>query len=78
MIAAYTGNVVIGAKAKKEWNAILDNRTRESHRLADGQVVDIDEDFIVDGEPLMYPGDDSRASIKNTINCRCTAMYYYD
>lgn len=78
MITAYTGNVAIGAKAKKEWNAILDNRTRESHRLADGQVVDIDENFIVDGEELMYPGDDSRASLKNTINCRCTAMYYYD
>ena len=78
MIGAYLGAEVVGFTAKKEWNAVLDNRTRDAHRIADGQVVDIDEDFIVDGEPLMYPGDDSRASIGNTINCRCSAMYYYD
>ena len=78
LVGAYLGAEVIGFNAKKEWNAILDDRTREAHRLADGQVVNIEEDFIVDDEPLMYPGDDSRASIGNTINCRCTAMYYYD
>lgn len=78
LIVTYMGMNVVGFGAKKEWSAILDDRTRTAHRLADGQVVDIDEDFIVDGEPLMYPGDDSRASIGNTINCRCTAMYYYE
>ena len=78
MIGAYIGMDVIGFSAKKEWSAILDDKTREAHRLADGQVVGIEEDFIVDDEPLMYPGDDSRASIGNTINCRCTAMYFYE
>ena len=78
LVGAYMGSEVIGFGAKKEWNAILDDRTRPAHRIADGQVVNIDEDFIVDGEPLMFPGDDSRASIENTINCRCTAMYYYE
>lgn len=78
LIGAYIGMDVIGFAAKKEWNAILDEKTRPAHRLADGQVVNIDEDFIVDGEPLMFPGDDSRASIGNTINCRCSAMYYYE
>lgn len=78
LIAFYAGAAVVGFTAKKQWNAILDNRTRPAHAEADGQVVAVDEDFIVDGEPLMYPGDDSRASIGNTINCRCTAMYYYE
>lgn len=78
LVGAYMGAEVVGFTAKKEWNAILDDRTRPAHRIADGQVVGIDEDFIVDGEPLMFPGDDSRASIGNTINCRCAAMYYYD
>lgn len=78
LVGAYMGSEVIGFGAKKEWNAILDDKTRPAHRIADGQVVNIDEDFIVDGEPLMFPGDDSRASIGNTINCRCTAMYYYE
>ena len=78
LVGAYVGMNVVGFAAKKEWNAILDEKTRPAHRLADGQVVGIEEDFIVDGEPLMYPGDDSRASIGNTINCRCAAMYYYE
>ena len=72
------GAEVVGYTAKKEWNAILDDRTRSAHAAADGQVVNVDDDFIVDGEPLMYPGDDSRASIGNTINCRCSAMYFYE
>lgn len=66
-----------GAKASgvpfvKEWNSILDSRTRASHSSADGKRVAHDEAFTVGGERLMYPVDTSLgASGKNTVNCRC-------
>jgi len=56
----------------KTWSAILDDRTRMAHVDADDQTVPQDEPFIVDGEKLMFPGDDSMgASLENIINCRC-------
>lgn len=63
----------LGFKMKREWVATTDERTRDAHADANGQQVDMDEPFIVDGEQLMYPGDTSLgASAGNTINCRCT------
>ena len=59
----------------KTWTSMRDDIVRESHEEADGQTVPLEQDFIVDGEPLMYPGDGSRASIENWINCRCLAIY---
>ncbi|MGC9100864.1 MAG: phage portal protein [Caldisericum sp.] len=56
---------------KKIWITALDERTRPAHAEANGQVVNIDEPFIVDGEELMYPGD-KNGSPENIINCRCT------
>ncbi len=58
----------------KEWVAVEDERTREAHTQADGQIVDINSSFEVDGEQLAYPGDPS-GSEGNTINCRCAALY---
>lgn len=58
----------------KTWNAILDSKTREAHAEADGQVVDVNSSFIVDGEELSYPRDEN-GSAGNTINCRCIASY---
>jgi len=64
---------------RKEWNTQGDEKVREAHVLADLQEVDADEPFIVDGESLMFPSDTSLgASAGNTINCRCSAMYYID
>ena len=56
---------------KKEWIATLDNRVRIDHIEANGQVVNMEENFLVGGEELAYPGD-SRGSAANVINCRCT------
>ena len=56
---------------KKEWVTAIDERTRDWHAEADGQIVDIDKPFIVGGEALMFPGDPN-GSPGNTINCRCT------
>jgi len=59
---------------KKEWATVEDDRTRPTHVNADGQKVDMDDNFIVGGESLKYPGD-TNASAANTINCRCTETY---
>jgi hypothetical protein len=59
-------------KRSKTWVAILDDKTREEHAEADGQVVDFDEPFDVGGEDLMMPRDDSMgASDWNIMGCRC-------
>lgn len=55
---------------KKQWLSTRDSRTRTAHANADGEVVGINEPFIMTGEPLMYPGDSS-GSAHNVINCRC-------
>lgn len=57
-------------KTQKRWIAVHDSRTRHEHMDADGQTVDLDEDFIVGGERMSQPGDPS-ASAENTVNCRC-------
>ena len=66
-----------GLPMKKKWVSTSDDRTRPAHNAADGQVVDYNEPFIVDGEELMYPGDES-GSASNVINCRCTMVSFVD
>ncbi|CEQ04094.1 NAD()--arginine ADP-ribosyltransferase EFV [[Clostridium] sordellii] len=61
--------VVIG----KEWDSHEDERTRKHHLEANGQRVKLDESFIIDGDLLDYPGDNSHdAKASNVIQCRCT------
>lgn len=59
-----------GVVAGKRWLAALDDRTRETHIEAHGQVVGIDEWFLVGGEFGSAPGD--FASAENVVNCRCS------
>ena len=59
-------------KMTKEWVAVHDDRTREAHADADGQIVGMDEPFEVDGELIDRPGE---GSAENSINCRCTVIY---
>jgi len=56
---------------KKEWVATMDDRTRDDHIDADGQVVGIDDPFDVGGDQLMYPGDPG-GDPGEVVNCRCT------
>ena len=73
----YFADVQSGMVKGKKWMAAQQERTREGHREADGQVVAIDEPFYVANgkgqvEPLLFPGDSSYdASASNIINCRC-------
>lgn len=69
------GTTLSNYKVKKTWMAVLDDRTRPAHAEADGQIVNYDEPFIVDGEELMYPRDDSLgASDDNIFGCRCESV----
>lgn len=64
----------MGIKVKKVWVATLDNRTRDSHALLDGEKVDYDEPF---SNGLMYPGDPQGAAYE-VWNCRCTLIAEVD
>lgn len=56
---------------QKEWLAVIDGATRETHAAMDGQVVGVKEDFVSpDGDRADAPGGFSDAG--NNINCRCT------
>lgn len=71
-----TGIAVGTLLIRKTWNAILDQVTRQSHVLANGQVRPLIEPFVVQGELLPYPGSSALgASASNVINCRCSATY---
>ena len=58
----------------KEWVTEKDEVVRDDHIVMEGVRVPIHEDFIVGGEPMREPGDDS-ASLKQRINCRCFLRY---
>lgn len=55
-------------------NSTLDDRTRPDHADADGQVVPLDEPFIVGGDELMQPGDPN-GPLDQILNCRCVALF---
>ncbi len=58
----------------KSWLSSHGPTVREAHAAAEEQYGDapipLDEPFVVDGEELMYPGDES-GSPGNVINCHC-------
>jgi len=59
-----------GLLLDKEWISAEDERTREDHALANGQIVAKDVPFDIGGDALMYPGDPSGIA-EQVINCRC-------
>lgn len=61
----------VGADIVKVWNAVLDGRTRDSHRKLHGQVREIEEPFEIYGKKAMRPGDFGDPS--EDINCRCVS-----
>lgn len=57
----------------KGWLTSGNANVRPAHAEANGQVVKVDEPFIVDGEELMNPGA-STGSAGNVINCHCVSV----
>ena len=66
----------MGIKVRKQWLATLDGRTRDAHRMLDGQEQDVDKPFQSELGPIMYPGDPAAAP-GNVYNCRCTLVSVY-
>ena len=64
----------LGLKMLKKWVSTSDARTRPAHASANGQIVDMNEDFTVGGMPMGYAGD-SKGGAANVINCRCVIIY---
>lgn len=66
-----------GVVMGKCWIATFDNRTRDWHAQAwkdygsKEDSIPLDDPFIVNGEEMMFPGDES-ASPANLYNCRCS------
>lgn len=63
-----------GIKLQKRWVSTNDARTRSAHALANGQTVEMEDDFVVDGMPMEFAGD-PKGGAKNVINCRCIIIY---
>lgn len=60
-----------GRRWTKRWLATRDDRTRATHRAADGQTVPLAERFEVGGAHVQFPGD-PRGPAGEVINCRCS------
>ena len=65
----------IGIKTRKMWVATLDNRTRDSHAMLDGEIQDIDVPF---SNGLMFPCDMDATDPAEIYNCRCTMISVID
>lgn len=63
-----------GIQFNKQWIAVDDVRTRNSHAEVDNQIVGMSELFNVSGDLMSHPHDTS-ASAGNVINCRCVVNY---
>lgn len=61
-----------GADVVKQWDSSLDGKTRDTHRILDGQIRELDEPFEVEGKKAMYPGGFGRP--EEDINCRCALL----
>lgn len=60
----------MGIKCRKQWMATLDGRTRHSHAMLDGEIVDNDKKF---SNGCRYPGDPNGPP-SEIYNCRCTLV----
>ena len=71
---SYVAAEKMGIKIRREWKCTKDSRTRHSHGMADGQIVEgTKKPFKVGGYKMMFPGDGSLGAPGHEIyNCRCT------
>lgn len=65
----------LGIEIEKSWSSTEDKRTRPDHAAVNGQSLSLDGLFSVGSEKMRFPGD-PRASARQIINCRCSALYY--
>lgn len=64
----------LGGTWEKMWVATFDTRTRDTHRIAEGQRVSVNGGLFAVGEArLAYPGDPGGPP-EEVIQCRCTTV----
>lgn len=77
---SYRRAKAMGIELEQEWLATTDDRTRETHRLLDGQHVPVGESFCPHGYgqeySIRFPGDPT-ARGDMTWNCRCTLVAWF-
>lgn len=66
----------IGIRARKQWVATLDTRTRDTHGALDGQFADDEGLFHIGDDSAEGPGLFSQP--ENVINCRCRVIEVID
>lgn len=67
-------DAILTGKTRKTWHAIMDRRTRDTHRDINGTAIPIDEYFMVGDSMMLFPRDPSGAP-EEIVNCRCWATY---
>lgn len=60
----------MGANVLKQWDSALENRTRPTHRVVDGEIRELDKPF---SNGLQCPGDSSGGAAE-VVNCRCALL----
>ena len=61
-----------GCDTLRQWSSTLDGDTRSTHRRLDGQIVELDGFFELDGKKARFPGDFGIP--EEDCNCRCKAL----
>ena len=61
-----------GADVVKQWDASLDDATRDTHRQLDGKIVEFDEYFVSGTRKALYPGQFGDPA--EDCTCRCNAL----
>lgn len=78
-VGAYNAAAVMAAldagAVRKKWLATNDARTRQSHRVANGNTVALNKRFTA--TQSRWPGDPA-APANQSINCRCTLLFEYE
>lgn len=70
----YFDGLIAAGFEKKMWVAALDERTRDTHRDADGQIKPLSEPFIVGKALLQFPADPACPYPEEVVNCRCCIL----
>lgn len=71
----HTAMRATGQPLDKQWLATNDDRVRPTHRAASGQRQPLEKPFVVGGFEIMFPADPNGPP-QETIQCRCTVLYF--
>lgn len=80
--ATYAAQEASNLVSRREWVSTYDERTRDSHVVMNGQIVDMNKPFVMPdgtinaGATALHPGDFMIA--EEDINCRCTVAPVID